>query len=260
MGSYYWPWARWGRLWDCTALTAAMAFADDVIDAMDYETRHVALDQWHATAEERGAFTLDEQCDQLVKRLARGFGTYLAPTQFERLIGALKEPSYACVEAARRAAEGTDLDSFNAYMELRRDTNGYAFHEMLIEMTLEVDMSGIIGQEPMRGLLAYDAERLTALDGLMTITKGLSEGTDSDNLVFVLAGMRGITSLQEAVDAAFDFAREAEKRYRRQARVVLDSTLGNRDDVRRFVSGLDGALAGLIAVLPQASRYSKPGG
>ncbi|SFC40856.1 terpene synthase family protein [Streptomyces aidingensis] len=171
----------------------------------------------------------------LWRRISRG----LSPAQQERLRGSLLAFLRGCATEVPYLHEGRvpDLDT---YMTVRTDSFGCAFLILLTEYAMAVDTGDCA--EALKEAHRHAMRQLILVNDLISWRKEHAL-RDTMNAVRVLCDHRRLP-LQEAVDRLCGMVGHHERAYVAARDAVLAGPLGDRADVRAYLSGLDHLIGG----------------
>jgi cytochrome P450 len=163
----------------------------------------------------------------------------LSAAQIKRFAASLEAFLRGCA-AEIQAKLSDEVPDYEACMTVRLDSFGCDFIELMTEYGAAVDMTGFITQFDEVHL--HCRRQMIIINDLLSWRKEHSQD-DKMTVVRVLVEREGL-GLQQAVDRLCDLVGEHERAYISARDEVLAGPAGEREDVRRYLSGVDFLMGG----------------
>jgi hypothetical protein len=183
----------------------------------------------------------------LLRRLSEG----MSPAQQQRLIRSVTDFGKGIEWEVFSRNRGHHL-GIPEYLRIRYPVFGGDFILLLAEYAAEVDMSSCQEVETVSRLAIH---HLIAVNDLFSYRKEILRH-DSVNLVAIL---RSVRSLQEAVQETVSLIERYEREYMSERDRLLSGPLGSQGDVRSYLRCLDHLLGGNKVFHLLTPRYFGPG-
>ncbi|WP_318205663.1 cytochrome P450 [Streptomyces sp. SCL15-4] len=133
-----------------------------------------------------------------------------------------------------------EVPDYETCLEVRLDSFGCDFIELMTEYGAEVDMTDLLPQ--LTGLHLHCRRQMILINDLLSWRKEHAQD-DKMTVVRVLTEQEGL-GLQEAVDRLCARVGEHEKAYIAERDALLAGPLGDRDDLRRYLRAVDHLMGG----------------
>ncbi|WP_405406504.1 cytochrome P450 [Streptomyces sp. NBC_01104] len=181
------------------------------------------------------AFPYGRAGQDLWRRISPG----LSPAQIGRFGASLEAFLRGC--ATEIHAKLTDrVPDYEDCLTVRLESFGCDFIELMTEYGAEVDMTELIPE--FTEVHLHCRRQMIIINDLLSWRKEHAQD-DKMTVVRVLTEGEGL-SLQQAVDRLCDLVEEHEKAYIAARDEILGGALGEREDVRRYLRGLDHLMGG----------------
>lgn len=193
--------------------------------------------QFRGDAETSDRFPYGRAARDLWLRISPG----LTPAQVSRFTGSLEAFLRGCAAEIHSKLAG-EVPDYETCMDIRTDSFGCAFLELLTEYSLDVDLTDLTGSPELAEVHQHGMRQLILVNDLLSWRKEHAQ-QDTMTTIRVLREREGM-SLQSAVDRLCELVEHHEKAYLAARDAVLDGRLGERDDVRAYLRGLDYLIGG----------------
>ena len=193
--------------------------------------------QFRGDAETSDQFPYGRAAKDLWLRISSG----LAPAQVPRFTGSLEAFLRGCAAEIQSKLAG-EVPDYETCMAIRMDSFGCAFLELLTEYSLDVDLSDLTGSPELAEVHQHGMRQLILVNDLLSWRKEHAQ-QDTMTTIRVLREHEGM-ALQSAVDRLCELVEHHEKAYLAARDTVLDGQLGEREDVRAYLRGLDYLIGG----------------
>ncbi|HET8659965.1 MAG TPA: cytochrome P450 [Micromonosporaceae bacterium] len=193
--------------------------------------------QFRGDAETSDQFPYGRAAKDMWLRISSG----LTPAQVPRFTGSLEAFLRGCAAEIRSKLNG-EIPDYETCMAIRTDSFGCAFLELLTEYSLGVDLTDLTGSPELAEVHGHGMRQLILVNDLLSWRKE-HEQQDTMTTIRVLREREGM-ALQSAVDRLCELVEHHEKAYIAARDEVLDGRLGEREDVRAYLRGLDYLIGG----------------
>ncbi|MER5890848.1 hypothetical protein ABT160_44110 [Streptomyces sp. NPDC001941] len=252
--SVAWPGCDRERLMVISAVAAALTERDDEGDANRSGASLAKMRASLADARNHQTTMAEPRWGPLFTEIWRRLQAYSPPGQMARLADMISAHIGGCIAYDEKLVAGEAPSSVKDYVDVRFFSIGQLVDHVLIEISLGIDIGGVLDDPLMRELARCDVERVISYQDILSLRKDLAEG-ETENLVHVFASELHC-SLPQAMTAACAFFEEKMRRFDEVADEVKASPLGRRPDVRLFVDGLNDFTSGLIEWTSCSARYT----
>ena len=165
----------------------------------------------------------------------------LAPAQVRRLVGSLEAFLRGC--ATEIESKLTDaIPDYETCMAVRQDSFGCDFLELFTEYAAGVDMTELRAEPEFAEIHTHSMRQMIIVNDLLSWRKEHADG-DTMTAVRVLWQQEGL-GLQDAINRLCALVEHHERAYIAVRDRVLAGPLGQREDVRAYLEGMDLLIGG----------------
>lgn len=247
-----WPACNFQALRDFSTISLVFVERDDVIDADDGRDVRRMLESCVADADQDFTTTYEDQFGPLMKIVWDSLRTYVPPGQLDRLTKMTRDYFHGCLETAERHAVTETYADLEEYLRARRRTIGQAIDQILIEISLGIDLSAECENPLLWSLNSCDIERVILLQDLQSFYKEILAGESEENAVSVIARSKDINVLQ-AAQLTLERFHDTMDRYDELSALLIAETGSSR--ISHYVNGMSKFVTGLISWNSRSPRY-----
>lgn len=168
-------------------------------------------------------------------------GADLSPAQVRRLVVSLEAFLRGCATEIKSKLTD-DIPDYETCMSVREDSFGCEFLELLTEYAAGVDMTELRQEPEFAEIHTHSMRQMIIINDLLSWRKEHAQG-DPMTAVRVLWQKEGF-GLQDAVDRLCELVDHHERAYIAVRDKVLAGPLGQREDVRAYLEGMDLLMGG----------------
>ncbi|MCC2275494.1 hypothetical protein LKL35_08670 [Streptomyces sp. ET3-23] len=250
-----WPASDRQCLRNITAISAALLERDDEWDGRRYGASIPLMQASLTDVLDPDRPPTETRWGPILTDIWRGFAEHVPPRQLRRFRHEVADYIRGCIAYDARLCEHGPFTTVDDYLAAREMPLGQYIDHIMVEISAGIDLGDVLDDPALQALKRADKDRVLLWQDYLSLKKEMADGEPDGNLVIVIARARHCT-LQEAADTVRHQFEQSMNEFDRQVDQLKATPLGRRQDVRRFIEGLNNMTAGAGNWTTRSARYT----
>lgn len=250
-----WPASDPQCLWDIAAMCAALIERDDEWDGQRHGASTPPMQASLNDVLVPDQPPTETRWGPIFNDIWRGFAQHVPPCQLHRFRHVVADFLRGCMAYDAHLCWHGPFTDVEDYLAARDVPLGQYVDHVMVEISAGIDLEDALDDPALQRIKQSDNARVLLWQDYLSLQKELATGEHDENIVIVISRSRHC-SLQEAVGIAHSMFEQRMIQFEKQVDHLSSTPLGRRQDVRRFIEGLNNFTSGAGDWTARSGRYT----